>query len=128
MNRTLRFLLAGINFVSDSLTVQACTPLLNTSDATVSTLVDQTFVENLPLTGRNFTFLAPVFAGVIQGQQKMRRLGASGSFAANGLRPVQIGRVSASGKSPTDGILSDTDARITASALLQCYISAIGAA
>ena len=52
------------------------------------------------------------------------------SFAANSLHPVQIGKVylhvsrlEASGKSPRDGILSDTDSKITASALLQCYIS-----
>src|SRR5271169_7206561 len=39
----------AVGSVSDSITVQAGAPLLNTSDATVSTLVDQTFVENLPL-------------------------------------------------------------------------------
>ncbi len=46
------------------------------------------------------------------------------SFAANSLHPVQIGKVylpvsrlGASDKSPRDGILSDTDSRITASAL-----------
>ena len=74
----------AVGSVSDSITVQAGAPLLNTSDATVSTLVDQTIIENLPLNGRNFTFLA-----------QLRGLVASGSFAANGSRPVQIGKVSA---------------------------------
>ena len=85
----------AVGSVSDSITVQAGAPLLNTSDATVSTLVDQTFVENLPLNGRNFSFLAQLSAVVTQGQQDMRGLGASGSFAGNGSRPVQIGKVSA---------------------------------
>lgn len=49
--------------------------------------------DNLPLNGRNFTFLAQLSAGVTQGQLDMRGLGASGSFAANSLRPVQIGKV-----------------------------------
>ena len=85
----------AVGSVLDSITVQAGAPLLNTWDATVSTLVDQTFVENLPLNGRNFTFLAQLSAVVTQGRQDMRGLGASGSFAANGSRPVQIGKVSA---------------------------------
>jgi len=73
----------------ETVVVQTGAPLLNTSDATVSTLVDQTFVESLPLNGRNFTFLAQLSAGITQGQQDLRGLGASGSFAANGLRPAQ---------------------------------------
>ena len=98
--------------------------------------LDRTFVDNLPLNGRNFTFLAQLSAGVTQGQQDMRGLGVSGSFAANGRHVPSrsakyictLIRLEASGKSPRDGILSDTDSRITARALLQCYISSIGAA
>ena len=84
-----------VGSVWDSITVQAGAPLLNTTSATVSTLVDQTLVENMPLNGPNFTFLAQLSAVVTQGQQDMRGLGASGSFAANGSRPFQIGKVSA---------------------------------
>ena len=84
-----------VGSISDSITVQAGAPLLNTTSATVSTLVDQTFVENMPLNGPNFTFLAQLSAVVTQGQQDMRGLRASGCFAANGSRPVQIGKVSA---------------------------------
>ncbi len=84
-----------VGSVSDSITVQAGAPLLNTTSATVSTVVDQTFVKNMPLNGPNFSFLAQLSAVVTQGQQDMRGLGASGSFAANGSRPVQIGKVSA---------------------------------
>ena len=52
-------------------------------------VVEEQTIENLPLNGRNFTFLAQLSAGVTQGQQDSRGLGASGSFAANGLRPAQ---------------------------------------
>ena len=85
----------AVGSVSDSVTVQAGAPLVNTTSATVSTVVDQTCVENLPLNGRNFSFLAQLSAVVTQGQQDMRGLGASETFAANGSRPVQIGKVSA---------------------------------
>ena len=46
-------------------------------------------INDLPLNGRNFTFLAQLAAGVTQDQEDTRGLGASGSFAANGLRPAQ---------------------------------------
>ena len=41
------------------------------------------------MNGRNFTFLAQLAAGVTQGQEDTRGLGASGSFSANGQRPAQ---------------------------------------
>lgn len=42
----------AVGSVSEIVRVEAGTPLVNTSDATVSTLVDQTLVENIPLNGR----------------------------------------------------------------------------
>ncbi|MBV8810736.1 MAG: TonB-dependent receptor, partial [Acidobacteriaceae bacterium] len=64
-------------------------PALQTQDASVGQVVGQRSVNNLPLNGRNFTFLAQLSAGVTQGQQDTRGLGASGSFSANGERPAQ---------------------------------------
>jgi hypothetical protein len=58
-------------------------------DASVGQIVEEKTIDNLPLNGRNFTFLAQLSAGVTQGQQDSRGLGSSGSFAANGLRPSQ---------------------------------------
>ena len=52
-------------------------------------VIEAATINALPLNGRNFTFLAQLSAGVTQGQQDTRGLGASGSFAANGLRPAQ---------------------------------------
>src|SRR5438552_6425259 len=40
--------------VSETVTVEAGAPLMNTESATVSTVIDHTFVDNLPLNGRSF--------------------------------------------------------------------------
>ncbi len=64
-------------------------PLLQTQDASVQQVVNARAINALPLNGRNFTFLAQLAAGVTQDQEDSRGLGASGSFAANGLRPSQ---------------------------------------
>ena len=69
--------------------VDAAPPLLQTLDASVGQVVVEKAVDNLPLNGRNYIFLAQLSAGVTQGQQDTRGLGGSGSFAANGLRPAQ---------------------------------------
>src|ERR1700728_3673413 len=50
----------ALNFVlpvgsrSESITVESYASLLNTVDATVSTVIDRRFVENIPLNGRSF--------------------------------------------------------------------------
>jgi Carboxypeptidase regulatory-like domain/TonB-dependent Receptor Plug Domain/TonB dependent receptor len=64
-------------------------PALQTQDASVGQVIGAKTINNLPLNGRNFTFLAQLSAGVTQDQQDTRGLGASGSFSANGLRPAQ---------------------------------------
>lgn len=46
-------------------------------------------VNDLPLNGRNFTFLAQLAAGTTIGQQEGRGLDATGDFSANGTRPAQ---------------------------------------
>ncbi|MGI9074955.1 MAG: TonB-dependent receptor domain-containing protein [Bryobacteraceae bacterium] len=64
-------------------------PALQTQDASVGQVIGARSINDLPLNGRNFTFLAQLSAGVTQGQQDTRGLGGSGSFAANGSRPSQ---------------------------------------
>ena len=75
--------------VTETVVVDAAPPLLQTLDASVGQVVEEKAINDLPLNGRNFTFLAQLSAGVTQGQQDTRGLGGSGSFAANGLRPAQ---------------------------------------
>src|SRR5689334_21091803 len=51
--------------------------------------MDTRSVNDLPLNGRNFTFLAQLTAGVNSPQADTRGNAASGAFSANGLRPAQ---------------------------------------
>ena len=75
--------------ITQSIEVTAAPPSLQTQDASVGQVVGARAVNDLPLNGRNYTFLAQLSAGVTQDQQDTRGLGASGSFAANGTRPAQ---------------------------------------
>jgi hypothetical protein len=43
--------------LSETVTVEGGPPLINTQDATVSTVVDRQFAENLPINGRSFQTL-----------------------------------------------------------------------
>ncbi|HXX23206.1 MAG TPA: TonB-dependent receptor [Terriglobia bacterium] len=75
--------------LTQSVEVTGAPPALQTQDASVGQVVGTREVNDLPLNGRNFTFLAQLSAGVTTDQQDSRGLGASGSFAANGERPAQ---------------------------------------
>jgi hypothetical protein len=75
--------------VSETVEVASTVPVLETQDASVGQVIDQRNVDNLPLNGRNFTFLAQLAAGVNSPQADTRGNAASGAFAANGLRPAQ---------------------------------------
>ncbi len=74
---------------SETVLVTGDAPQLQTQDASVGQVVDAKKIVDLPLNGRNFTFLAQLSAGVNQNQNDSRGLGATGSFAANGARPAQ---------------------------------------
>ena len=60
----------------ESVTVEAGAPLVNTSDATVSTVIDRKFVEDLPLNGRSFQTLIYAHAGRGRYRDLVRRPGA----------------------------------------------------
>src|SRR5437867_2436172 len=75
--------------VTQTVEVTAEVPLLQTQNASVGQVVGSREVNDLPLNGRNFTFLAQLSAGVTVGQQEGRGLDASGDFTANGNRPSQ---------------------------------------
>jgi Carboxypeptidase regulatory-like domain len=76
---------------STSETVQVTTapPELQTSESSVGQTVTGQTINNLPLNGRNFTFLAQLGAGVNTPQADTRGNAASGAFTANGLKPAQ---------------------------------------
>jgi len=60
---TINFEMA-VGTVSESITVEAGAPMINTTDASVSTVVDQTYVKNMPLSGRSFQDLILLTPGV----------------------------------------------------------------
>jgi Carboxypeptidase regulatory-like domain/TonB-dependent Receptor Plug Domain len=83
----------ALNFVlpvgatSQSITVESGSSLLNTTDASVSTVIDRKFVENLPLNGRSFQDLISMTPGVVtQSPQSTQSLGYNGDFSVNGQR------------------------------------------
>ena len=85
----------GLNFSlkpgsqTETVEVTGAAPVLQTQDASVGQVVDQRAVNDLPLNGRNFTFLAQLVQGVNTPQPDTRGNAASGAFSANGFRPAQ---------------------------------------
>jgi Carboxypeptidase regulatory-like domain len=75
--------------VTQTVEVTGAPPALQTQDASVGQVVNSRTVNNLPLNGRNFTFLAQIVAGVNTPQADTRGNAASGAFSANGERPAQ---------------------------------------
>jgi Carboxypeptidase regulatory-like domain/TonB dependent receptor len=73
-----------IGRTTESITVQGSAPLLNTSDASVSTVIDHQFVENLPLNGRSFSSLIDLTPGVVLTPSNSYE---QGQFSVNGQRP-----------------------------------------
>src|SRR6202046_2891346 len=68
---------------SQSVTVEAGAPLVNTESGTVSTVIDRTFVDNLPLNGRSFQTLIMLTPGVVVTATAFDN---QGQFSINGQR------------------------------------------
>ncbi|MGC2803067.1 MAG: TonB-dependent receptor, partial [Candidatus Acidiferrum sp.] len=75
--------------VTETVEVTAAAPVLQSQDASVGQVIDSRSINDLPLNGRNFTFLAQLAAGVNLPQADTRGNAASGAFSANGNRPAQ---------------------------------------
>jgi Carboxypeptidase regulatory-like domain/TonB dependent receptor len=68
-------------------TVEGGASRLNTTDGSVSTVVDRNFVENMPLNGRSFQDLILLTPGVLTNTpQSAAILGGQGEFSVNGQR------------------------------------------
>ncbi len=74
---------------TETVDVTTAPPLLQTADASVGQVMTEKSVNDLPLNGRNFTFLAQLGAGTQTPQADTRGNAGSGAFSANGLRPAQ---------------------------------------
>ncbi|HTZ83183.1 MAG TPA: TonB-dependent receptor [Candidatus Acidoferrales bacterium] len=75
----------AIGSASETVTVEASTLTINTQDASVSTVVDRQFAENLPLNGRSFQSLIELTPGVVVTSVNSED---SGQFSVNGQRAV----------------------------------------
>ena len=69
--------------VSETVMVEGGAPLVNTESGTVSTVINRTFVENLPLNGRSFQTLIPLTPGVVLTATSFND---QGQFSVNGQR------------------------------------------
>lgn len=76
--------------VNETVEVQASAAALDTDTATVSQLVSEKQVEQLPLNGRNFLSLLFIGAGAVQttGEQGQMRQGEGNAISINGGRPT----------------------------------------
>jgi hypothetical protein len=83
----LNFMLP-LGAASESITVEAGSSLINTTDASVGTVVDQQFVSNIPLNGRSFQDLISLTPGVVtqSPQAPNQGVGYAGDFSVNGQR------------------------------------------
>ena len=70
--------------LSEIVTVTGGAPLINTTDASVSTVVDRQFAENLPMNGRSFQTLIDLTPGVVLTSTSNGV--DSGQFSVNGQR------------------------------------------
>src|SRR6266576_1229390 len=81
---------ASINFrvqvgsVTETVTVEGGAPMVNTTDASVSTVVDQTYIMNMPLNGRSFQDLILLTPGIVTNSPQGGSNG--GEFSVNGQR------------------------------------------
>jgi len=72
-----------IGAVLETVTVAGGAPLVNTENATVSTVVDRQFAENLPMNGRSFQSLIELTPGVVV---TASNADDAGQFSVNGQR------------------------------------------
>lgn len=74
--------------VSETVTVTTAAPLLQTGDGSVQQVISANTIDNTPLNGRNFVYIAQLTAGVAPPFGNTRGSG-SGDFVANGQRAEQ---------------------------------------
>jgi len=122
-----------VGATSESITVDAASTVINTTDASVSTVVDRKFVENMPLNGRSFQDLISMTPGVVtqNPQSSLQVVGTGGDFSVNGQRSqsnyytvdgvtgnIGAGNGGGVGEAATGGVLGGSTTVGTTQALL----------
>src|SRR5438477_996481 len=110
-----------VGSVNEVVTVSANAVNINTTDASVSTVVDQTYIKNMPLNGRSFQDLILLTPGIVTqtpqnsgALSQFSSVGQTGEFSVNGQRPEEnyytvdgvsanLGGTSCSGLTATSG-------------------------
>jgi hypothetical protein len=82
-DNVVRNFVVQVGSASESITVSADTNKINTTDATVSTVVDRQFADNLPMNGRSFQTLIQLTPGVVTATSNDND---GGQFNVNGQR------------------------------------------
>jgi hypothetical protein len=83
----------AVGSASEVVTVTGGASMVNTTDASVSTVIDQSYVQNMPLNGRSFQDLILLTPGTVSPipqssySNTPSGLGATGEFSVNGQRP-----------------------------------------
>lgn len=130
-----------IGAVSESITVNAESTKINSTDASVSTVIDREFVENLPLNGRSFNTLLQLTPGAvitptnpsspgqfsINGQRTNANSFSIDGVSANfGITPsVQLGQ-SGSGGAPAFNAYGGTSGLVSVDALQEFKVQTSG--
>ena len=86
---------------SQTVTVNGGSQILNTTDGSVSTVIDSQFVENMPLNGRSFQSLETLAPGVTQTSGSIA--GVYGDLSVNGQR-TESNYYTVDGVSVTNGL------------------------
>ena len=73
-----------IGSATETITVEGSAPLLNASDGSVSTVIGNRFIENMPLNGRSFSSLIDLTPGVVLTPTSLYD---QGQYSVNGQRP-----------------------------------------
>jgi Carboxypeptidase regulatory-like domain/TonB dependent receptor len=76
-----------VGAVFETVTVEGGASMINTTDASVSTVVDQSYIKNMPLNGRSLQDLILLTPGIVTNNpQSSVSIGESGEFSVNGQR------------------------------------------
>ncbi|HYL14626.1 MAG TPA: TonB-dependent receptor [Terriglobales bacterium] len=107
--------------VSEVVTIQGGAPLVNTENASVSTIIDRQFVENLPLNGQSFNTLLQLTPGVVISPSAPQ---SPGQFSISGQR-TSSNDFTVDGVSANFGVSSSTVVGASGTGNAQAF-SAIG--
>ena len=121
-----------VGSAAQTVTVDGTGLTLNTTDASVSTVVDRKFVANIPLNGRSFQDLISLTPGVVtQSSQAGGSVQSQGDFSVNGQRTetnyytvdgvsanVGAGPPSGAGQNGTTGSIAGSTALGTSQSLI----------